>query len=158
MKLSIALATKNKEGKRAKEGDVICVRPAGWQWGVKERKQFLIVEVDVPEIDNVPDSRMLEAPLFENTDLDWWPGEDEDDTILEKRRFKIDLDELKTKIKAEKGKDIDKDKIQDDEVDYQPIENDTLADVLFDKKNNKKLDDFNKVMKKDGLKQKDSDK
>lgn len=53
MKYSIAIAIRDEQDlasghKRKKQGDIIAVKPAGHQWGDKEVKEYLILEVDMP--------------------------------------------------------------------------------------------------------------
>jgi len=40
-----------EQGALYKEGDVVVIRPDGWNWGVKERQNFLVVPVDEPLTD-----------------------------------------------------------------------------------------------------------
>jgi hypothetical protein len=142
MKVSMAISVTNKEGKRYQEGDIVCVRPSGWEWGKDERKRYLIMEVDLGnDIKDISDARKLEAPLFDTGDL-WWPSSEDKDgnpidppKILSKRRYKIPFTDL-TSIAA----GIDWKKVVEN-ADYQPIEKTTMlfAGLILDRFTNKKL-------------------
>jgi len=143
MKISIALSVVNKDGTRSKEGDIICVRPAGWEWGTEERKRFLIVEVNLgTSIATIEDAHKLEVPLFETGEL-WWPSDTDKDgnpieppKIIGKRRYNIPFTDL-----ASRTTFVDWIKVVNQDIDYQPIEKTTLAftNLILDKVVNKKL-------------------
>jgi len=40
-----------EQGALYKEGDVVVIRPDGWNWGIKERQNFLVVPIDEPLTD-----------------------------------------------------------------------------------------------------------
>lgn len=127
MKVSIALAVIDKDGIRSKKGDIICVRPAGWQWGTEEVKRFLIIEVDLGAIaPTINEARKLEIPLFDNGALEWPPAEEPQPTIIGKRRFHIPFTTLDTAAKA-KGVTLDFNKVSDQNIVYQPLEKITLS-------------------------------
>jgi len=144
MIVSIALAVMDKDGIRSKEGDIICVRPAGWEWGTEERKRYLIVEVDLGNsITAIEDARKLEVPQLETGDL-WWPdsvdkngNSVEQPKIIGKRRHNIPFADLDSKAV------IDWKKVTDQTVDYQPLEKLTIpfTNLILDKIAAKRLTD-----------------
>lgn len=74
MIVSLAIAkTGASEAHRKRAGDIIAVKPAGWQWGRKEIENYDLVEMDVP-FDDMPDARKLEVPFFEDGSV-WHPSE-----------------------------------------------------------------------------------
>src|SRR3989344_5913012 len=46
----VAVGENGQEEGNAKDGDVIAIKPAGWNWGLEERKRFAIVKI--PKISN----------------------------------------------------------------------------------------------------------
>lgn len=129
-----AIFIKDKEGKRAKKGDIIACKPAPWEWGEMEKRQFLIVIID----------GLTEEEAYGFCKVDWerpdGTVEDEEDTgeMLNKRRYQIDFDKL--------GETIDTSKLLDEDVVYQPIkdkdkkfEKDDKGDIdlIYDKKEKK---------------------
>ena len=46
MKVSIALSTTSEEFKHLQEGDIVCVRPSGWQWGTDANGNTVILKDD----------------------------------------------------------------------------------------------------------------
>lgn len=127
------------ESHRKKEGDIIAVKPYPWEWGKKELNQYLIVVVDglVKE-----EADKLCAPQFE-TGKDWWPSDElPQSNIIAKRRFKIDLNILKSEFDSE----MDLAMVMDKKVKYQPIkdkntvissDNALTAKMIYDKYLNK---------------------
>lgn len=127
MKVSMAIANRDEaEPNRKKEGDIIAVKPAGWQWGRAEVKNFLIVEVDLgPSITTFVQACCLQIPEFETGELDWPEIKDWDERELKitaKRRYKISFALLD-------GMGIDFAKVRDSDVEYQPIEKTTIQGV-----------------------------
>lgn len=68
MLVSAALMIENKDGVRCQTGDIVAVRPVGWQWGTEELKRFLIVVVDLGEdISTIDQAReILMEPIEED--------------------------------------------------------------------------------------------
>jgi len=121
--------------KRAKQGDIVAVKPYPWAWGKAELRNYLIVIVD-----NMTEEEAMEimSPLYENDD----PGDPETPgNVTGKRKFKIDIDKLKANIFPE----LDKTKLEDQNglTTYQPFRDgnikitiDTLeADLMRNKYN-----------------------
>ncbi len=142
-KVSMAIQVVDKEGARAKQGDIIAIKPAGWQWGTMEYEQYLIIEVDLGNsITTWEDAQKLTVPLFEDGSL-WYPSDDlPQPKIIGKRRYNIPFDDLDKKAK-EKGITLNFSKITDQKkkTKYQPLENTALTfdDLIQDKVLNKKL-------------------
>jgi len=126
--------------KRAKAGDIVAVKPYPWAWGKAELRNYLIVIVD-----NMTEEEAMEimSPLYENDISD---SMDENGMLIAgvvtgKRKFKLDIDKLKTNILP----DLDKTKLKDQnkENNYQPFKDgnikitiDTLeADLMRNKYN-----------------------
>lgn len=119
--------------KRAKQGDIVAVKPYPWAWGTMELKNYLIVIVsNLTE----EEAESLMTPLFKDDQ----PGTIESPMeVTGKRKFKIDIDKLKENILPE----LDKTKLQDQSkvINYQPFKDtetvvniDTLeADVMQNK-------------------------
>ena len=140
MIVSMAIAIRDEADlasghKRKKAGDIIAVMPADWVWGTAERKQYLIVIVDLgATISDIATARKLEIPQF-LTGERWYPEQMPE--VIGKRRYKIPLDVLKSKA-AFKGIIIDLNKVADPDDNYQPLEKDSFSkeeglDLLFDK-------------------------
>jgi hypothetical protein len=130
MKVSMALAVEDKDGIRHKAGDIIAVKPAGWEWGTEEVKRFLIVEVDLP-IRTMEEAERLQIPLYENGTLE----PEGNETIIGKRRFQLPLEEL------EKTVTIDRTRLTDISQKYQPLEGVTVDSVgIVDKVETKTID------------------
>lgn len=131
MKVSMALAVEDGGGTRHKAGDIIAVKPEGWQWGKEEVKRYLIVEVELPGITSIEEAQKLQLPLYESGTLD----PDVHDVIVGKRRFQLPLDEI------EKSVALDKQKLTDKSHVYQPLQGLTLTtDGVVDKVSAKKFD------------------
>lgn len=131
MKVSIALATYDGEGTRHKAGDIIAVKPAGWQWGRKEVKEYLIAEVELPGISSLEEAEKLQLPLYENGTLD----PEGNEVIIGKRRFQLPLEEI------EKTIPLDREKLVDKGQEYQPLKDITLTSPsITDKVKAKVLD------------------
>ncbi len=123
MVVSMAIAIRDEpEAHRKKEGDIIAVMPHGWQWGRKEVKRYLIVDVDVGAIDKMPDARKFEVPKYE-ADIATPPGIDEENppAITGKRRFHIPFNVLNALAEARGVVDIDFNRVADPEDEYQPL-------------------------------------
>lgn len=147
MKVSIAVSTNNEQDlpsghKRKKEGDIIAVKPAGWQWGTEEVKRYLILEIDLGDsITTIEDAQKLTVPQFEDGSL-WHLSEDlSQPTIIGKRRYKIPFTDLITKAQS-LGVSLDLNKVRDEKIAYQPLEKVTIpfTDMIQDKILGKKLD------------------
>jgi len=119
--------------KRAKSGDIVAVKPYPWAWGTAELRNYLIIIVN-----NMTEEEAMQImqPLYEDDNV----GTLEDPgTVAGKRKFKIDIDKLKTNIFPELDKDKAKDK--DKTTNYQPFKDggiqitvDTLeADLIQNK-------------------------
>lgn len=104
MLYSLAIATDDKPDdlffglKRKKQGDIIAVKPAGWQWGDKEVKEYLIVEVDLSMT-----QEEAEVSLIQQGDKG------------EKRRFQIPFSKLPV-LSTE-----DLVKVKDPTIEFQPF-------------------------------------
>jgi hypothetical protein len=91
MKLSMAIAKNDSaEAHRKRQGDIIAVRPAGWEWGRKEIENYHIVEMDVPDVANIAHARKeFEMPLLDDG-VEWPPLPDQaPPRPLAKRRYRI---------------------------------------------------------------------
>jgi len=134
MKWEFAIFIKDKDGNRAKKGDIIACKPAPHEWGEKEKKQFLIITMD----------GLNEEEAHALCKMDWerpdGTPENPDDLgeLLNKRRHKIDLDKL--------GITIDEGKLLDESLDYQPVKDSKKEfkideagdiDLIYDKKDKK---------------------
>ena len=121
--------------KRAKQGDVVAVKPYPWAWGKVELSNYLILIVN-----NMTEEEAMEMmqPLYQ----DDTPGTIESPGVVTgKRKFKIDIAKLKTNILP--TLDIVKLEDQSKTENYQPFKDggiqitiDTLtADLLQNKYN-----------------------
>lgn len=126
--------------KRAKQGDIVAVKPYPWAWGKAELRNYLIVIVD-----NMTEEEAMAimSPLYENDISDSMdkngmliPG-----VVTGKRKFKLDINKLKANILP----DLDKTKLKDQSkaVNYQPFKDgnikiaiDTLEAGLMQNKYN----------------------
>jgi hypothetical protein len=116
----ILLCAKDEEGNRKKAGDIIDIKTYPWNWGKIERRKYLVVlgvNLSLSDIEN------LTAPAMEITDpvladpkepLSYKPGEIR---IITKRRYNIPLED----IKKYWSPNIDLDRVQDVEDEYQPV-------------------------------------
>jgi len=115
--------------KRAKEGDIIAVKPYPWAWGPVERKNYLILIIN----NLTEEEAMILADPYYEGDLQPDQISNINPPIVAKRKYKVDLIKLKADILPEldltKVKDTAKTDI------YQPFEDaniqinaDTLAD------------------------------
>lgn len=128
--------------KRAKQGDIVAVKPYPWEWGKAELRNYLIVIID-----NMTEEEAMEimGPLYENDD----PGSIDENGILipgvvtDKRKFRLDIKKLKDNIlpTLDESKLTDQGKAEN----YQPIKDgnvkiaiDTLETDLMENKYNKK--------------------
>ena len=156
MKVSIALAIKDEQDlpsghKRKKEGDIIAVKPSGWEWGTEEVKRYLILEIDLGDsITTIEDAQKLTVSQFETGEL-WYP--EETPKIIGKRRYKIPFTDLITKAQS-LGISVDLGKIKDEKIAYQPLERVTISfvdmiqdKILIKKLTNKDLEGIAKVGK-----------
>ena len=134
--ISFAISIRNEADlpsghKRKKAGDLIAVKPGLWQWGGMERKQYLIVDVSVPDA-VLPKVKKLICPYYAD-------GSFEDDAfgdpkeILGKRRFSIPASVIQTKYPAWFAS-VDWQRVQDPEDDYQPLrDNGRIIDLTSDR-------------------------
>jgi hypothetical protein len=139
MKVSMAIATYDRPDIHHKEGDIIAIMPAGWQWGQEELRTYLILEMDLGlTIDTIEEARKLEVPFFEKGEI-WWP--DDIPKIIEKRRYKIPFTDLDTTAKSA-GTTIDWAKVKTT-ISYQPLQTKTVpfTDLVYDKAAKSKLTD-----------------
>jgi len=115
------LANDTPEAWRKKEGDIVAVRPGDWQWGRKERQQYLIVLIDFEDIfENQADIRKFEVPLFETGEV-WYPSDDEEQPKkIAANRYQIKFNKIDSEAKKQ-GITIDWDKVKDESIDYQPL-------------------------------------
>lgn len=116
--LSIAVAVKDKpEALQSKSGDIIEVMPAGHQWGKKEVKQFLIVEVSIPDDITIERARaILTSAYYSNGVFSLDPS----DQPIAKRRYNIDVKALESVLSTAKI-DFDWKKAADQTLSYQPL-------------------------------------
>lgn len=140
MIVSMAIANKDEQDlpsghKRKKEGDVIAVKSADWQWGTEEVKRYLIVRIDFENlITSIEDAQKLTVPQFQTGEL-WYPSFDlPQPKIIGKRRYKIPFTDLTAKAQT-LGIFIDMVKVQNETVAYQPLEKTTIhfTDIIYDK-------------------------
>jgi len=88
-----AIAVKDEEGKRKKQGDIIAVKPAPWDWGRKEVDEYLIVPVTgltKEEAHNLCQPHYDGGVKQEDITVENIPA------IVGKRRYNIPLDTIKT--------------------------------------------------------------
>lgn len=120
--ISIAIANKDtSESHRKNEGDIIAIKPYPWNWGTVERKQYLIVNLELP--DNFPQAKInrLMAPEYSD-------GAYEDDdletpkTVTNKRRFNIPGAKILAFFQNEFAISINVSRMRDDDDEYQPVE------------------------------------
>lgn len=131
MIFSLALAVEDGGGLRHKAGDIIAVKPSGWQWGRQEVKRYLIAEVELPGISSLEEAEKLRLPLYENGTLD----PEGNEVIIGKRRFQLPLEEI------EKTIPLDREKLVNKEQEYQPLKDITLVSPsITDKVEAKVLD------------------
>lgn len=109
--------------KRKKRGDIVAVKPYPWSWGAEELKRYLILVVNnltEEEISNYM------SPYYENGIE---PTTNNAAAITAKRRFKVDLDQIKKYIKP----DMDISSLEDFSIAYQPLKDSGIeidADTL----------------------------
>ena len=129
--------------KRKKEGDIISVKPAPWNWGKKEVKEYLIVTMDgltEQEAHNKckpywdweqkgedPPKLIPNTITYFDEDLqkevtDTTMVFDKEEMAVAKRRYKIPLSKL-----TESNSLVDLSKIKDPKVEYQPFQKTTLT-------------------------------
>jgi hypothetical protein len=99
--------------KRAKQGDIVAVKPYPWAWGKVELQNYLIVIVSNMTEE---EAESLMTPLYK----DDTPGTLETPgTVTGKRKFKLDIDKLKANILPT----LDKTKLEDKTkvLNYQPF-------------------------------------
>jgi hypothetical protein len=125
MDVSVAIAVKDEADlasghRRKKEGDIIAIKPAGWQWGSGEVKNHLILELSFPEAKTMDDVIHLMAPYY--TD-----GKPEGEITVAKRRFKVDINNLKTEVSTKTAVNVDWKKVSDDKMAYQPLSVQSVA-------------------------------
>lgn len=102
------------ESHRKQEGDIIAVKASPWKWGKKELKQYLIIVVDGLEKE---EADKLCIPQFKSGE-DWWPSyELFQPEIVAKRRFKVELNILKSNFDP----NMDLLKVKNKTEEYQPI-------------------------------------
>ena len=129
--------------KRMKEGDIIAVKPYPWAWGTEEVKRYLIIVVNNLTEEEVADYM---SPYYEGDNVGTL---EEPGVVTGKRKFNVDIAEIKTHVKS----DIDLVKLKDKDVDYQPLKDESIeidADVLpdnFSLVTNKYTGDFKKAKK-----------
>ena len=126
--------------KRAKAGDIVAIKPYPWAWGTAELRNYLIVIVD-----NMTEEEAMQImePLYlddiaSSTGANGMmiPG-----VVTGKRKFKLDIDKLKTNILPTLDKVKLKDKTKTEN--YQPFKDsnvmisiDTLEADLMQNKHN----------------------
>lgn len=116
------LANDTPEAHRKKEGDIVAVRAANWQWGRKERQQYLIVLVDTADaFTNINEARKFETPIFADGRLTPIAAEGAHlPNITAKNRYKITFSDI-DRLANEQGIVIDWDKVKNEAIDYQPL-------------------------------------
>jgi hypothetical protein len=145
MKVVLIIATKDEQDlesghKRKKAGDIIAVCPYPHEGGRVTRKTHLLVPVDLGStITTIEDAKKLMIPQYETGEL-WYPEDETGLKIVARNRYKIPLTELTTKAQL-LDVAIDMKKVEDDKVDYQPLEDKTLtiANLVQDKHLDKKI-------------------
>ncbi len=139
-KVSAAIAKQDEQDlasghKRKKQGDIIAVKPANWQWGTKEYEDYLIIELDLGNvITTIEDAQKLTVPQFEIGEL-WYP--EETPKITGKRRYNIPIADLIAKTTVV----IDVEKMVEKGNKYQPLEKVSIPfdGLIQDKILNRKL-------------------
>jgi hypothetical protein len=119
MDVSVAIAVKDeKELWRKKEGDIIAIKPSGWQWGSGEVKNHLILEMSFPEAKSMDEVIKLMMPYY--------PDGKEEGVLIAKRRYKVDINNLKTEV-AKTTVSVDWKNVTDEKVAYQPLSVQSVA-------------------------------
>ena len=118
MNISIAIAVRDEEeAHRKKQGDIMAIKPEGWQWGNKEVKNHLILEVALPVQATMELAQCLTTLYFDNG-IVFYDGENPN--VIGKRRFNIDWSKLKI-ILQQASIDVDWNRVEDVEDAYQPL-------------------------------------
>ena len=121
--ISMAVAVRDEpEANRKKQGDIIAIKPGGWQWGTGEVKNHLILEIALPLQATLERCEALLSRYFSSGIL----GSDPDGVVLAKRRFKIDWARLKT-IVSQGGITVDWAQVEDVTMAYQPLSSQDAA-------------------------------
>jgi len=124
---------------RKKEGDIIAVVDGEHQFGVQERKKFLIVKVNVGDNINVEKAaRALQVRSFSSDEI-----EERDDILLiptAKRRFCIRFEDLMTEFPTWTAS-VNWSRVRNPEDTYQPLEGKVIDQskvrrIIWDKYNN----------------------
>src|SRR5512139_2340445 len=121
--ISVAVAVRDEvEANRKKQGDIIAIKPGGWQWGTGEVKNLLILEIALPQQVTLDEAMALVARYFSNGVIDY----DGPEPPLAKRRFKLDWNLLK-QIISQAGITVDWTRVEDVTDAYQPLSNQDAA-------------------------------
>lgn len=120
--ISMAIANKDTpEGHRKNEGDIIAIKPYPWTWGRIERKEYLIVNIELP--DNFPEAKVNRLMAVEFDDGAYEDNDiDNPKTISNKRRFAIPGAKILNFFSNEFAITIDVGRMRDDADEYQPVE------------------------------------
>jgi len=105
---------------RSKIGDIIVVKPDGWEWGSSEQPpQYIVIQLEgMP----MSEAKKYEEPVEEDYSFMTDRGEYFDKRIIKSRKYKVDVSEVddaktkskgKKKIKADKVQKFKDDKIKD---------------------------------------------
>lgn len=115
--ISVAIAVRDEvEDWRKKQGDIIAIKPGGWQWGTGEVSDLLILEMALPPNITIEMCLALVSRYFSNGVLEW----DGAATVLAKRRFRVTWNTLKTII-SQAGINVDWARVEDVTIAYQPL-------------------------------------
>lgn len=138
MIVSLAIAVRDKGGQRSNIGDIIAWKPAPWQWGIEERKRFLLLDVELPtQVVNTAFLHRLTIPYYADGSVDY-PDDLDSKVATAKRRFAFKQAQINS-VAASLGITIDWARLQDSSVEYQPFAGRTvtLQGTVTDKYNNR---------------------
>lgn len=140
-----------------REGDIVVVRPKGWEWGTLEVKEFLIILIDIDDADMVQEEISIEFEVDSTKKViskseKSHPGrlhepkvDHEEEQLPEKqraviirRRFHIDSETLLNQLSRE-----EREKVKNRKIEFQPFRNQkvTPIDKMLSPDVKKKLDD-----------------
>lgn len=115
--ISVAIAVRDEaEAWRKKQGDIIAIKPGGWQWGTGEVKNHLILEIALPAQATMDRVQALMTRYYANGVIGW----DGAAEVLAKRRFNVDWVKLKNVLSGA-GVTVDWVKVEDVTIAYQPL-------------------------------------
>ena len=141
------LAVKAFDGNKAKQGDIVTVRPHPWNWGLKEIKEYLIVIMD-------SDSTFTEIrekyDMYDRSKL--YTDKSESAPYFSSPQFKIPLADLKANMP-----DLDIAKVENPETIYQPFKSAGQLVQKFDGKKANRMVRYRDVDTASSLADKDTE-